>query len=53
MAGLANRIVRHNVEDQILHAVIDQLVWFAGFEDESVASFDGCLTLGVPDQALS
>jgi hypothetical protein len=41
MAGFANRIVRDDVENQILGAVVDALVRLAGAEDECVARFDG------------
>ncbi len=50
---LTNQIVGHDVKDQIFRAVIDQLVRLAGFEDEGVAPFDGCRSLGVPDKAFA
>src|SRR5688572_10625225 len=53
MAGLANRIIRHDVEDQIFRAVIDQLVRFARLEKEGVARFYGSFSLGVTDDTFA
>src|SRR6266404_6803200 len=40
---LTDGIVRHHVENQVLRAVVDELMGFAGLEDKGVASLDwGC-----------
>ena len=41
MAGLADGIIRDDVEDEIHGAVVGNLVRFAGVEEEGVARFDG------------
>ena len=51
MAGLAHRIVRHDIEQQILRAVVGQLVRLAGFENEGVARFNRRRPRLMPDDA--
>lgn len=34
-------IVRDDVEDEVVRAVVDELVWFVWFEEEGVAGADG------------
>ena len=41
IVGLADGIVRDDVDDEILGAVVGNLVRFAGMEEKGVAGFDG------------
>src|SRR5439155_18612341 len=46
MNRLTDGIVRHHVENQVLGAVVDKLMGFAGLEDKGVARLDwGCSLL--------
>src|SRR5437867_9711924 len=51
MAGFPNRIIRDDVENQVLSAVIDELMRFVGREDECVAGFNRRRAVLVPDGA--
>src|SRR5262245_20217455 len=53
MAGFADRIIRHDVQDQFVCAVINHLVRFPRLENKGVTSFDRSLAILVPDDALS
>lgn len=44
----AHRIVRHDVENQILCAVVDELVGFVRFEEKRITRPDGCRSVLVP-----
>ena len=47
VAGFANGVVSHDVDDEILGAVVEKLVRFVGFEEEGVARSDGSEAGGV------
>ena len=49
VARLAERVVGHDVENQILGAVIDELMGLAGLEDECIARLDSRRPILVPD----
>src|SRR5258706_16085520 len=53
VVGLANRIVRDDVENEVLGAVIGNLMRFAGVEEEGVAGFDGRRSIFVSDDAFA
>ena len=42
VAGLADGVVGDDVDDEVLGAVVEELMGFTGLEDKSVAGFDGC-----------
>src|SRR5262245_8047397 len=51
--GLADGIVRDDVDDQIRLAVVDELVRFTGFKQERVAGYNRSGTVRVPHGASS
>jgi len=53
MVGLAQRIVRDDVEGEILGTVIGNLMRFAGVKEEGVAGFDGGRSIFVTDDAFA
>jgi hypothetical protein len=53
MIRFTDRIIRDNVKDQVLLAVIGDLVRFAWFKDESVTRFDGCGPFLVPHRTFT
>ena len=53
MAALADGIVRHDVENEVLCAVVGDLVRFARLENECVARFDRRRPVLVPDDAFA
>src|SRR5205807_241827 len=53
MTGLADGIIGDDVEDEILGTVVDELVRFAGLEEEGVAGFDGGCSVFMTDDAFA
>jgi hypothetical protein len=51
IVGLTERIIRHHIEDQILLAVVDELVGLARLKEKSVACFDGAGSIRVTDHS--
>src|SRR5437870_4856467 len=53
MNRLADGIVRHYVEDQVLTAVVNELMRFPWFEDKGVTRFDRSRSVLMPHPALA
>lgn len=51
--GFAHRIIRNDIKDQVLRAVIDELMRLAWREEKSIPWFNGCETILVSDAAFA